>query len=145
MRELRGIEKMRKIRKMRKNTKVAWLLQMLGVALFGFFTASPLQAQQNTPYKGGRGDGYSAATLILKKNQQPSAVLVAPNPIAGGQRLTISENVIEVRCFDQLGRQIQVMSERREPFSWIVPFPPGIYFLRLRTAAGWQTRRLVVL
>jgi len=79
----------------------------------------------------------STVSSITDINKQ---VVIYPNPTNGTVQIGGVNDVLDVKCFDVSGRELDV--ERKGNTIQFAELPAGLYFLQIETSAGVATKRI---
>ena len=118
-------------------------------------------AQNEAPYKGGAGDGYAMAELIIHEvpvgigGNLAQELRVYPAPAKKGQDLFVHTGeaglLSSLRFFDINGNllferhDVGYFQNLKEVKIQTENFPSGIYFLRAESRNGSITKRVIIL
>ena len=106
-----------------------------------------------TPYSGGRGDGFASATLqfdpLALVNGSVEEAAIYPTPAVSGQYLHIGlpgQLIHRVVIHAANGMALGVLEPAGRDDTWQVPeMAAGLYFLRIDLSGGtFQYARLVI-
>lgn len=135
-------------------------ITFLGV-LLSLNLALAQEADTDAPYRGGSGDGYAMAELLV--HSQPTAVdkvleqatRLYPNPLKKGDQLLLqTANAVEIDRIRLIDSQGNLLFEKRQkdiaageaPLRIPTPnWPAGIYFLQLGSRQSTITKKLILL
>lgn len=142
--------------KMNKKTGITFLGVLLSLNL-----ALAQEADTEAPYRGGSGDGYAMAELLV--HSQPTAVDKAleqatrlyPNPLKIGEQLLLqTPNTVQIdriRLIDSQGNLLFEKGQKEaspDEAPLRIPthlWPAGIYFLQLESRQSTITKKLILL
>ena len=118
-------------------------------------------AQNEAPYKGGAGDGYAMAELIIHEapvgiaGNLVQGLRVYPAPAKKGQELFVQTSeagmLSSLRFFDIQGNLLFERNDAgyfqnlKEVKIRTENFPSGIYFLQAESRNGSITKRVIIL
>lgn len=142
--------------KMKKKIGITFLGVLLSLNL-----ALAQEADADAPYRGGSGDGYAMAELLV--HSQPTAVnkvleqatRLYPNPLKKGEQLILqTANTVKIdyiRLIDSQGNLLFEKGQKdiaADEAPLRIPthrWPAGIYFLQLESRQSTITKKLILL
>lgn len=116
----------------------------------------PLLASAQTPYTGGKGDGFAMTeannvTVGLKLKNHSTAIKVHPNPIPKGTPLQVThpheQNLTTISIETMQGNQVQATSKSENSPSTSLAtnhLSQGIYLLRLEYHDRVAIRKIMI-
>lgn len=117
------------------------------------FCLIPTSAKRNGPGNPTKGSPFHSGGTIEARDSGNSnapadlALKVFPNPIEGACTVVANSEILELACFDLVGKAMfkaEIRSGSKQYAMSTDNLAPGVYLIRTRTKAGWASKRIIV-